>query len=52
MMIMRHAEMKKCGLLGAVADEPVGFEGPPPKTVDPLEFVVFKNDELVLVDGY
>lgn len=34
--------------LGMAAAEPVGFEGPAPKTVDPLELVVFRTDELVL----
>ena len=32
----------------AAAAEVVGPEGTAPKTVDPLEFVVFKTDELVL----
>lgn len=26
--------------------------GPAPKTRDPLEFVVFNTDDVVLVDGY
>ena len=47
-IITRHVEMKNSGRLGMVDAEPVGFEGPAPKTVDPLEFVVFKTDELVL----
>ena len=50
-IITRHVEMKNSGRLGMVDAEPVGFEGPAPKTVDPLEFVVFKTDELVLYLG-
>ena len=50
-IIMRHVEMNNPGRLGMVDAEPVGFEGPAPKTVDPLEFVVFKSDEIVLYLG-
>lgn len=42
---------KFCRLLdleAATAAEVEGPEGTAPKTVDPLEFVVFKTDELVL----
>lgn len=46
---MSSVEIKNPGL-GLAAAEPVGFEGPAPKTVDPLELVVFRTDELVLVD--
>jgi hypothetical protein len=44
--------MKECGNLFkvAAADGVEGAEGTAPKTVEPLEFVVFNTDELVLVD--
>lgn len=37
-----------CKLAAADAEEVEGPEGTAPKTVEPLEFVVFKTDELVL----
>lgn len=42
--------MNKVGMLPglAAASEIEGPEGTAPKTVDPLEFVVFNTDELVL----
>ncbi len=38
--------------MSAAEEEVEGPEGTPPNTVEPLEFVVFRTDELVLVDGY
>lgn len=49
--VSKNVEMWKCRMLhDKVAPEPVGLIGPAPYTLDPLEFVVFKMDELVLVD--
>lgn len=51
---MRHVMIKECDikLFNVVAaDDDEGVEGPvgtAPKTVEPLEFVVFNTDELVL----
>lgn len=35
-----------------MAAELEGLEGPAPKTVAPFELLMFRTDELVLVDGY
>lgn len=58
-MSIRYVVRNKCGILLsllfdlAAADEGgEGPEGTAPKTVAPLEFVVFKTEELVLVEGY
>ncbi|PON90701.1 hypothetical protein TorRG33x02_135580 [Trema orientale] len=53
---IRHVMMNKCGrlLLNSGAADVVGGgpDGTAPKTVAPLEFVVFKTDELVLQIQY